>query len=401
MRAYIAFNRFDAEHCQALRQIPCKLFKPTGTYVPLTDTQEAALDKAVNLATHITTNMEAVTQPTMWYILELVFSTDKAHELCQRGAFRRVHGGWRCHQDLNLADATSVEWIQSQCPPVGLEEWARRGLKTKRMECGSCSECGKQDAAVWQSAAEFERQCFCVECWHSFFTKTAMPGVFAQAEGVDQAQPPSDIMPASPGPMKAYIAFNECDAKRCEAVHMLPRKVFQPIATWVPLQNTQEGAVERALNVIQTKTSILAAKEPTNWYVLELTISAEKALTLFQEGGLKRYNHGWRYYGDLPLAVADRIEWLRCTVPASGLVPWAAQALKTRAYSVCGNCSGCGATNVPAWKANKAYEHQAFCVECWHGFKLERAFEGLYPQLDEQATQQPKQEEDVQPMDES
>merc|ERR1740121_1345104 len=142
-----------------------------------------------------------------------------------------------------------------------------------------------------------------------------------------------------------------------------------------------------------TKTSIMSAKEPATWFILEMTFAPEQACELYHSGALVRYSHGWRFYGDLALSAATSIEWIKVQIPATGMMAWAGQALKAKQYSICGSCQGCGTQYVPVWASNKQYGRETFCVECWHSFILERAIEGIYQPPEEYETN-----EEAQPM---
>ena len=187
--------------------------------------------------------------------------------------------------------------------------------------------------------------------------------------------------PSLPQKMQAYIAFNEYDARYCDSTHALPCKGLTPSGKYVPLRDTQEKALQNAMDKRHTATNLMMAKQSTVWYILEMTFSVNKALHFFQERSLIRMEEGWRFYGDLRLSEAESLEWIQCTIPPTGMMIWACQALKSKEYSLCGNCIGCGATAVPVWYSSKICN--SFCCHCWHSSLMESALTGIYvPALD-------------------
>ena len=155
----------------------------------------------------------------------------------------------------------------------------------------------------------------------------------------------------------------------------------------MPLRDTREKAVQRSIDAPRAATNLMMANQSTTWYILEMTFSAYKPLQFFQSGAFHRLEGGWRFYGDLPRSEAESWQWAKCTMPESGMMTWAWQALKSKLYSCSGSCIGCGATFVPVWTSNKVYGHQTYCCECWHSFFLEDkksiyARTGIYEQME-------------------
>ena len=71
-------------------------------------TAEGALHNALHSSIFTATNMQAVTQPTMWFVLELNFSQEKVYDLFNTGALYRPKGGWRFHRDVDLCEARAL-----------------------------------------------------------------------------------------------------------------------------------------------------------------------------------------------------------------------------------------------------------------------------------------------------
>ena len=94
---------------------------------------------------------------------------------------------------------------------------------------------------------------------------------------------------------------------------------------------------------------------------------------------------GWRFYGDLHLSEAESFEWIKHDLPALGMMTWACKALKSKQYSLSGNCKGCERTFEPVWTSRNRMGYDPFCCHCWHSFLMESAPEGIYGHADEEA----------------
>ena len=358
MHAYLALNQHDAEWLQAQQQIPCKAFafkgQSPGKYVPLMESIQGAMDRAISTNTLSATPIVAAKEATMWFILEMATSDDETLDLFQEGVLSRAQGGWRWHKDLHLSEVNVVKWIPFQMEPIGMEQWAALKLKTTRheIENGKCAWCGATNTKVWETSTDDVRVDFCTECCHRFLMEQAIDGIFEPIEKLNDTKPmvkPVGQKPSPPQKMKAYIAFNEYDARYCDSTQVLPCKCLRPNGKYVPLRDTWEKAVQSAMDRPLTATHLEMANQCTTWYILEMTFSAYKQLQFFQSGALYRMEEGWRFYGDLQRSEAESWQWAQCTMPASGMMTWACQALKSKPYSCSGSCIGCGAMSVPVW----------------------------------------------------
>ena len=149
---------------------------------------------------------------------------------------------------------------------------------------------------------------------------------------------------------------------------------------YVPLCDTMEKAVQKAIDSMATTTNLMMAKQTTEWFILEMIFSDNKALHFFQERELFRMEEGWHFYGDLHLSEAESFEWIKHDLPALGMMTWACKALKSKQCSLRGNCKGCGHTFEPVWTS---MGNDPFCCHCWHSFLMEIALEGIYDHEDE------------------
>ena len=93
MNVYLAFNDCDALRVEELGTIPCKWFPLGGKYVPLAESLEVAMEKALSATEFTTNSMNAAIEPTQWYVLEMTFSTEQALELFNSQVLWRYTGG--------------------------------------------------------------------------------------------------------------------------------------------------------------------------------------------------------------------------------------------------------------------------------------------------------------------
>ena len=283
MHAYLAFNEYDFEWLQAQQQIPCKAFafkrQSPGKYVPLMESIQGAMDKAISTNTLSATPIVAAKEATMWFILEMATSDDETLDLFQEGVLSRAQGGWRWHKDLHLSEVNVVKWIPFEMKPIGMEQWAALKLKTTRheIENGKCAWCGATNTKVWETSTDDVRVDFCTECCHHFLMEQAIDGIFEPIEKLNDTKPmekPVGQKPSPPQKMKAYIAFNEYDARYCDSTQVVPCKCLRPNGKYVPLRDTPEKAVQSAMDRPLTATHLEMANQCTTWYTLEMTFSA-------------------------------------------------------------------------------------------------------------------------------
>ena len=182
MKAYIAFNTYDAEYVDSAHKVPCKGFRPKKTFVPLKEMHETALQSAMD-GCRTATNLEMAEGITTWFILEMTFSASKTLELFQSGALHRMDEGWRYYGDLPRYEAESWVWFGGQVPAIGMMPWACKALKSKQYSCvGSCIGCNAMPVPVWTSSKVYGPQTYCCNCWHSFLLEGACKGTYEQME---------------------------------------------------------------------------------------------------------------------------------------------------------------------------------------------------------------------------
>ena len=187
-----------------------------------------------------------------------------------------------------------------------------------------------------------------------------------------------------------YAAFTESRAKEIDSLGRLNPTEFGPPKKWIPFADSVEVALDKVMTSSRGNPHI--ATEPTQWYVLRVTLAAEGCVQAFCAGLIQKSNHGpagvvqpgWRYYGELQLGCGNSYEWMHITLAPVGVETWAEKALTThykRHSDSC--CKGCLAAHVTAWTASKAHSHGLFCAICWLRYFTELAADGG---LDDQAT---------------
>ena len=177
MKCFIAFTEMDAAYVQSNFAISGKLFSPQRKFVPLMDTQEGAVHAAMKAP--MVASMKAVTEETDWFILELIFSEDKAFELVQSNILHRQAwlpaAGWRWYGVMQLKDAASVQWIRITVAPTGIDAWAEQTLiKKDRRPCGPCSGCLSTEGLLWLADEKNDYKAFCSKCWRAFFMESLL-----------------------------------------------------------------------------------------------------------------------------------------------------------------------------------------------------------------------------------
>ena len=191
--------------------------------------------------------------------------------------------------------------------------------------------------------------------------------------------------------MHAYSAFNAQDKSCVEAWRQIPCKAFafneQRPGKYVPLQESIQGAMDAAISTnTLSATPMVAAKAATMWFILEIAISDDQAIDLFQEGGLSRTRCGWRWHKDLDLDLGDLTwhQWIPCQREPIGMEQWAALKLKgTQVEIENSKCSVCGATNTKVWETSTDDDVRVnFCTECCHQFLMEHATDGIFEPME-------------------
>ena len=324
MHAYIAFNPHDATCCEEVGQIPCKAFAPPGKYVPLKDSIIGALNQALGAKTPSLTPLKAAKEPTMWFILEVALSTQKALELFQEGVLSRSQSGWRWYNDLDLDEVTGAKWLQILRAPIGMEQWAAKVLSSwNKTENGSCAERGATNVKVWTGTLP-RRLDYCCGCWYRFLLAQSTKGIYKPMEKMQKPgqKPAVGQKPATPQKMQAYIASNDW-ARLKDNRLVVPCKGWRPNNQYVPLRESAAAALGNAMdNMRHDATYLEVALKYPDWYILKMTSAAPTALNFFQEAALVRMEEGWRFYGDLPLSEAESLEWIQCKVRPPVIMTW-------------------------------------------------------------------------------
>ena len=190
-------------------------------------------------------------------------------------------------------------------------------------------------------------------------------------------------MPSRKAGWRGYLAFTEQDATHVKAMASVPGEIFCPHGKFkfVPLVDTQAGAVSAAMKAPMV-ASMKAATEETDWCILEVTLTPEKALELIQGNILRRQTWlpeaGWRWYGEMQLSEAAAVKWTKITAQPTGLASWAEKTMIEKDLQHSGTCSGCRSVGVPMWLATKEYGHKRYCRKCWHAWCMDNATLSLY-----------------------
>ena len=169
------------------------------------------------------------------------------------------------------------------------------------------------------------------------------------------------------------IALTEHAANNVDKVCRLSPKMFGPPFSYVPFAGTPEAAFKSAMS--SPKSLPQVATQPTVWYLLKVSLSADHVLELFQQGVLRQstanHMHGWRHYGTLDLTNISR-NWDKMTLSPLCLLQWADKALtgkfRLHASRTCTGCNGAG----PVWASTAWYGRSDFCAGCWNAFLSER-----------------------------
>ena len=194
--------------------------------------------------------------------------------------------------------------------------------------------------------------------------------------------------------MIGYICLNLEDAECAELKGMVSPDLFDK--PYVPLSQTQDQAVNKAIWTPTVTTAVEAATQTTRWVLLVVTIPHDQINEYFWAHILK-----WEYYGrDLhfwaplrlrtgeilpheawkppPRGVAAlRLEtvWQEIAVPPLGLDAWANHVLTwyynlpVTAETANDVCRGCGHMG-RLWTSTHDFQRQPFCAECWKQFIL-------------------------------
>ena len=166
--------------------------------------------------------------------------------------------------------------------------------------------------------------------------------------------------------LDGYLAFSEHSAWPVEMAGGPTPQMFGPPYTYIPFAGTPENAIQNAM--CSRKALPQAAAQPTQMYVLKVSITSERLLELFKSGVVVQGSGlgAWRHYGEVKLNNV-RFQWDTCSVPPIGLHQWAENVLwkKFRAF---GCCKGCGGEGVVLAGSSYLY----YCSSCWNAFLLDQ-----------------------------
>ena len=199
---YVAFCEEDAQRIKCSGIISPELFRmpqQTWPYIPLQPTPGEAVRAALGGGTK--TAAAAVTTITEWHILVSTVPGMPATvvpdaTLWQQIGARRGIGYYRFGGELKLAEAGNHMWLVSKSQPTGLEEWANRFLRSRKFKMfGTCAECGLDPVPLWESSCFFQKQNFCMRCWHRHWSEMALDDLHsameARAAPEEASAPPS------------------------------------------------------------------------------------------------------------------------------------------------------------------------------------------------------------------
>ena len=174
--------------------------------------------------------------------------------------------------------------------------------------------------------------------------------------------------------LDGYVALLEHWAKQVEEAGALTPQMFGGPYKYIPFAGTPEMALENAMRSCKSPPQL--ATQPTQWYILKVSITSDQLMELFTSGVVRHGAHlafppDWRFYGELKL-VSTRFWWDTLTIAPVGLPQWAETTLswkyKLRAFSC---CSGCGEGG-PAWATSSKPGRKEWCARCWNAWLSER-----------------------------
>ena len=171
--------------------------------------------------------------------------------------------------------------------------------------------------------------------------------------------------------LDGYLAFSEHSAWPVEMAGGPTPQMFGPPYTYIPFAGTPENAIQNAM--CSRKALPQAAAQPTQMYVLKVSITSERLLELFKSGVVVQGSGlvAWRHYGEFKLNNV-RFQWDTCSVPPVGLHQWAentlykCKKLKLRAFGCCSGCGGEGEVWANHWGT------RSYCTSCWNAFLLDQ-----------------------------
>ena len=184
--------------------------------------------------------------------------------------------------------------------------------------------------------------------------------------------------------LDGYVALLEHWAKQVEEAGVLTPQMFAHPAhslAYIPFAGTPEMALENAMRSCKSPPQL--ATQPTQWYILKVSITSDQLMELFKSGVVRHGAHlafppDWRFYGELKL-VSTRFRWDTLTIAPVGLPQWAETTLswkylqllqlssELRAFC----CSGCGEGG-PAWATSSKPGRKEWCARCWNAWRSER-----------------------------
>ena len=101
--------------------------------------------------------------------------------------------------------------------------------------------------------------------------------------------------------LDGYLAFSEHSAWPVEMAGGPTPQMFGPPYTYIPFAGTPENAIQNAM--CSRKALPQAAAQPTQMYVLKVSITSERLLELFKSGVVVQGSGlvAWRHYGEFKL----------------------------------------------------------------------------------------------------
>jgi len=146
---------------------------------------------------------------------------------------------------------------------------------------------------------------------------------------------------------------------------------------YVPLKPNIEGAVKASLEANSNyNLAAKAATEPTQWFVLTLTLNPNELTQAWAAGILHWSAHmtGIEWWATLQPTEIGVLEWNELTLDPIGLGSWSYTTCSNKfnrpqSKGVCGGChAGDSSQGIPVWRSTYKYDKINYCANCWNDF---------------------------------
>jgi hypothetical protein len=193
-------------------------------------------------------------------------------------------------------------------------------------------------------------------------------------------------------PLTCFVAFCESDFSKLnvqdsgDGIVTIAPDLFE--GGFIPLKLSADRAMECALQV-RFIPAIMAAIAPTDWRILQVTFRNEQLTAMFLSQALThaRDRHGpGVFHLHEPLCTRDAasFSWHQTTIMPQGLELWAQFSLRM-CFFVFQECRGCHTLTLcgaPKSKFGSVPAAPAYCLRCWHEFRVSNAPEDMHTRRD-------------------